>query len=98
MKLLLGMIACLLSAAAHGQMLIYKNLSYQELMEVNFDNSDCLQIDRIVNFLEYQQLLRGTLNVPPERLSTDDRLYNLRARALIWGIRVGCANPNRYKK
>jgi hypothetical protein len=67
-------------------------------MEFSLPNSSCGQMDRIVNFLEYQQIRRGTLNIQPEFLNEEDRLYNLRARALIWGLRVGCANPDRYKK
>ena len=97
MKLIV-LVLLLMYNLAHSQVLVYQRLSYEELMQLSFTPGSCYEIDRIVNFLEYQQEARGTLNVAPEFLNNDDRLYNLRVRALIWGVRVGCSDPNRYKK
>jgi len=48
--------------------------------------------------LETQQIYWNVFNVPPEMLNNSDRLVNLRIRAIIWGLRVDCSNPDRYKK
>jgi len=88
----------LVMAGANGQMLVYPKLTYQQLMNLNYGPESCPYIDRIVNYLETQQIYWNVFNVPPEMLNNSDRLVNLRIRAIIWGLRVDCSNPDRYKK
>jgi hypothetical protein len=75
-------------------------VSYQQLMNTNFTMADCQYptIHNRVNWVEDQLRMKGLLYADPDTLNDDDRLYNSRARALIWGLRVGCANPHRYDK
>jgi hypothetical protein len=73
-------------------------VSYEHLNSIRVSNLDCPRIDTWVNWAETQLRLRGIYGREPETLSNDDRLYNLRARSIIWALRIGCANPDRYKK
>jgi hypothetical protein len=72
--------------------------SYEHLASIKLSNRDCANIDRHVNWAETQLRLRGLANVMPEDLNNDDRKYNATARIMIWSLRIGCANPDRYNK
>jgi hypothetical protein len=73
-------------------------VSYQELQRVqqNLSMKDCPRIDYYVNFANDQLSRRGLLGAQPENLNEDDRLYNSTAHVIIWSLRIGCSNPNRY--
>ena len=73
-------------------------VSQAQLASIKITDKDCLQVDRHINFAEEQLRLRGLTNVHPEDLNEEDRVYNATARILIWSLRIGCNNPNRYKK
>jgi hypothetical protein len=48
--------------------------------------------------MEENLQLKGYAGKNPEDLATEeDRKYNSRARVVIWSLRIGCNNPNRYK-
>jgi hypothetical protein len=72
-------------------------VSYAQLDSTKVSSADCSRIDHWVNWAETQLRLKGLLYAEPESLNNEDRLYNQRARSLIWALRIGCANPNRYK-
>jgi hypothetical protein len=71
--------------------------SYQQLSAFKVNNSMCPQIDYYVNLMETQLRLKGLYNATPENLNDADRQYNAEARIIIWSLRIGCNNPNRYK-
>jgi hypothetical protein len=73
-------------------------MSQDQLASIKVSDKDCPQINRHTNFAEEQLRLRGLTNVNPEDLNEEDRLYNATARILIWSLRIGCSNPNRYTK
>ena len=73
-------------------------VSYEQLAAIKLTNQDCVNIDRHVNWAETQLRLRGLTNAMPEDLNNEDRRYNATARIMIWSLRIGCANPNRYNK
>lgn len=60
--------------------------------------ADCPQIDYHVEFAERQLRMRGIANRKPEELNEYNRLFNTSAKKIIWGLRIGCSNPNRYAK
>jgi polyphosphate kinase len=68
-----------------------------EAMNAKLSNKDCQQIDQYVKFAEDQLRYKGLANVNPEDLNDDDRKYNANARIMIWSLRIGCSNPDRYK-
>ena len=72
-------------------------LSYDQLTEIRVSTADCTNIDSIVNNMETQLKLRGLQSANPEDLNDDDRKYNATARIVIWSLRIGCNNPDRYK-
>lgn len=99
MKSLVVALLALVMSSAHSQVMVYyPKLTYQQLMNLEYGRESCPYIDRVVNYLEYQQRLWAVYGVPPEALDNSDRLVNLRIRALVWGLRVDCLNPDRYKK
>jgi len=71
--------------------------TYEQLMNVKFTDRSCSMIDQWVTWTETQLRLKGLLGVDPEKMSNEDRLYNVRARSIIWALRIGCSNPDRYK-
>lgn len=73
-------------------------ISYDQLKNLNYTNRDCPQINEHIAFLEAQLRARGFLNVDPETLNEPDRMYNATARVMIWNLRIGCNNPNRFSK
>lgn len=74
-------------------------ISYAQLTEFsnNMSNKNCPRIDETINFLESQLEAKGLLYATPEQLNDEDRKYNATARLTIWGLRIGCNNPNRYR-
>jgi hypothetical protein len=72
-------------------------VSYERLSAIKVGDSDCANIDRWVNYSEDQLRAKGLLYANPEELNDDDRKYNATARIIIWSLRIGCANPDRYK-
>jgi hypothetical protein len=95
MKKIIALLLIVCSCSAFGW---ERQLTYDELMRINLSNLDCVNIDKWINYFETLLQQKGMLHVDPETLSNEDRLYNARIRAMIWGLRVGCENPNRYKK
>jgi uncharacterized protein YutD len=92
MKSLVLVLALALPTVVNAQ------VSYEYLNSVKVTNNDCSRIDWWVDWAETQLRLRGIYGREPESLNNTDRLYNLRARSIIWSLRIGCANPNRYSK
>lgn len=72
--------------------------SLNELKQIKLSSRDCAHIDYHVNYAERQLKLKGLLDKNPEDLSDEDRQYNATARIMVWSLRIGCANPNRYAK
>jgi hypothetical protein len=91
MKFLIVALAVLAVPVAQAQ------VSYAQLDHTKVSSQDCARIDYWVNWAETQLQLKGLLYAEPESLNNEDRLYNQRARSLIWALRIGCANPTRYK-
>jgi len=75
----------------------YRSATYEQLDAVKVTNQDCARIDRHVNFLEEQLRMKGLSNAEPEQLADADRKYNATVRSMIWSLRIGCSNPDRYK-
>lgn len=71
-------------------------LTYDQLNALRYTNADCPQLDRHIQFIETQLRLKGLVNVDPTTLNEPDRVYNATARILIWNLRIGCTNPNRF--
>jgi hypothetical protein len=92
MKLLIAFVAILLVGCASN-----RAVSYQQLDSIRVGDADCPRIDEWVNFSETQLKAKGLLYADPATLNDEDRLYNAKARIIIWSLRIGCANPNRYK-
>lgn len=74
-------------------------MSYSEVESIKLvDSRDCQNADRIIAQMNKQLELKGFLNKNPEDLPTEeDRKYNSRVKVVIWSLRIGCNNPNRYK-
>jgi lipoprotein NlpI len=93
MKLLAVLLAVGLVGCASN-----RAMSYQQLESIQVTNRDCSQIDAIIQQMEQQLQAKGYAGKNPEDLATEeDRRYNSRARVVIWSLRIGCNNPNRYK-
>ena len=92
MKSLIALLSVVLVGCASN-----KAISYQQLDSIQLGDYDCPKIDQWVNFSEDQLRAKGLLYVDPTTLNDSDRLYNAKARIIIWSLRIGCANPNRYK-
>jgi hypothetical protein len=73
-------------------------MSYEQLSRIQLTDQDCPRIENIISNTEQQLKSRGIYGRQPEELTEEERLYNSRARAIIWGLRVNCNNPNRYNK
>jgi uncharacterized protein YcfL len=87
----LSMVGCASNRAGQA-------VSYQELSSKQYTNKDCSNIEYHVRFLETQLQARGLTNAVPEQLNENDRVYNSTVRIMIWNLRIGCNNPNRYSK
>lgn len=73
-------------------------LSYVDLQNIRVTSADCPRIDQKINFVEEQLKRRGLYGQDPTTFTEEERLYNVRAHGIIWGLRIGCSNPNRYKQ
>jgi hypothetical protein len=71
-------------------------ISLSELKSIKVSNRNCTQIDQWVDYAETQIQRRGLTGKHPEELNVDEREYNTTAKAIIWSLRIGCANPDRY--
>lgn len=72
-------------------------MSYEQLGQIVTTSRQCPQIQQITDLVDEQLKLRGLMGVNPEDMNYDDMLYNRRAHIIIWSLRVGCNNPDRYK-
>jgi hypothetical protein len=71
--------------------------SYADLERVKVDDVDCPRIDNIIDTMNTQLKLKGLIGKNPEDLTEEDLKYNSRAKVVIWSLRIGCNNPDRYK-
>lgn len=72
-------------------------IDLSELRAITVDTNSCKNLDNSVIWLENQQRLVGIpLGSPPELLSEHDREYQARLRVMVWALRIGCTNPDRY--
>lgn len=74
-----------------------RGMTYEQLSAIQVGKIECKNIDQVVNEMEKQLSIRGIRNANPEDLNDADRMYNAKARIIIWSMRIGCNNPNRYK-
>jgi hypothetical protein len=90
-----GLVGC----AAPYQTRPAHSMSYQEIESIKVvDSRDCRDPDNLITEMYRQLQLKGFLGKNPEDLATDeDRRYNSRAKVVIWSLRIGCNNPDRYK-
>lgn len=74
-------------------------MSYYEIESIKLNNDrDCPRIDYMISQMEEQLRLKGYAGKNPDELATEeDRKYNSRAKVVIWSLRIGCNNPDRYK-
>ena len=96
MKLLVTLLAVSLVGCATNRV-NQRAMSYPELTSIRVSNADCPNIDSIVNNMETQLRLRGLQTANPEDLNDEDRKYNATARIVIWSLRIGCNNRDRYR-
>jgi hypothetical protein len=75
----------------------YRSATYEQLDAVKVTNQNCNRIDHHVTFLEEQLRMKGLSTAEPERLNDADRKYNATVRSMIWSLRIGCNNPDRYQ-
>jgi len=75
-----------------------QHLSQTDLDRIakQISNHDCPAIDANISLMEQQLKYRGLTNRLPEDLDDEDRVYNATAKVIIWSLRIGCNNPNRY--
>jgi hypothetical protein len=73
-------------------------MTYAELERIQVTNAACGRVDNVILMVNEQLQLKGFTGKNPEDLATEeDRKYNSRAKVVIWSLRIGCNNPNRYK-
>jgi len=88
MKLLVAAATLLISACGTT------TISNQQMAEIKIiDSRDCPRMDQIIEQLNRQLAVRGLANRRPEDMSESDRMYNARAKIIIWNLRAGCNNP-----
>jgi len=80
-----------------SQSMTYTGIPLEQLEQIKLGQGDCSQIDQRISYYEQQLVLHGTWGKNPEELSEPDRRYNSAGKILIWSLRIGCNNPNRYK-
>lgn len=98
MRLFLVLLMISLAGCASNRVGSGTAVSYQELSAKRYTNRDCQNIEYHVKFLESQLQARGLINAVPEQLNEDDRVYNATVRIMVWNLRIGCNDPNRYSK
>jgi hypothetical protein len=73
-------------------------MTYADIERITVTDKDCGRVDQITESINQQLYLKGYAGKSPEDLPTEaDRKYNSRAKVVIWSLRVGCNNPDRYK-
>jgi hypothetical protein len=72
-------------------------LREMDRMSQQVNNDWCPQIDHYVNLMNSNLQARGLLNARPEDLNDEDIQFNAYAHIVIWSLRIGCNNPNRYR-
>lgn len=72
-------------------------ISLEQLKAIKVSDRDCVTVDKTISYVERQLQLRGIDSEHPERLSRSDAEYNTTAKIIIWSLRIGCNNPNRYR-
>jgi hypothetical protein len=72
-------------------------VSYEQMASIHVDDYNCPNIDQITVGINEQLRLLGTLNKNPEDMTEEQRQYNEKAKIIIWSLRIGCNNPDRYK-
>lgn len=90
--LVIGLVGC----ASNRPKPTGRAISYDELNSIQYTMRDCKFIDQRIEYIENQLRNRGVLNAAPETLSEPDRMYNATGRILVWNLRIGCNNPNRF--
>ena len=75
-------------------------MSYYDLNRIQInDAKDCPRAENKIDRMYRQLEIKGFLNKNPEDLANeDDRMYNMKAHVIIWALRIGCNNPDRYRK
>ena len=73
-------------------------VSYDQMASIHVDDNNCPNIDQIIAGVQEQLRLLGTLNKNPEDMTEIQRQYNEKAKIIIWSLRIGCNNPDRYAK
>jgi hypothetical protein len=108
MKLALSLIAVALTGCAVPQdkpMMFNRSIvatsantsvPIEALERIRLTNADCANMEQRIPYIERQLQMRGTWGHNPEELSEQDRRYNSAGKVLIWSLRIGCNNPNRY--
>ena len=94
----LGLVALVLAGCSTTPYYTKPGVSQAQLASIKVSNRDCPQMDTHIAFASEQLRLRGLVNVNPEDLEEEDRLYNATAHILIWSLRIVCANPTRYER
>jgi hypothetical protein len=72
-------------------------VSYDQMASIHVDDNNCPNIDQITAGIQQQLRLLGTLDKNPEDMTEYQRQYNEKAKIIIWSLRIGCNNPDRYK-
>jgi hypothetical protein len=67
------------------------------MASIHVDDNNCPNIDQITAGIQQQLRLLGTLDKNPEDMTEYQRQYNEKAKIIIWSLRIGCNNPDRYK-
>jgi hypothetical protein len=97
MKFTIALIAMTLVGCSSTGIKPAGGISLSELERIRVVQADCPAIDQRVAYIENQLRLRGTSGKNPEDLSEEDRRYNSAGKVIIWSLRIGCNNPNRYQ-
>ena len=86
----------ILVAGLSGCSVLGNSMPYSQLQSIRTTQSDCRQLDQNINHMEYQLKQRGIWGKNPEDLDSADRQYNSTAKIIIWSLRIGCNNTDRY--
>ena len=98
MRVLTILLIVMLAGCATSKVYQPQAITYQQMVGWKVTNADCPQIDYIISNVENSLRIKGLLYADPSTLNNEDRIYNARARAIVWSLRIGCSNPDRYTK
>jgi hypothetical protein len=73
-----------------------RGMSLAQIENIKVYQRDCANMDKFITDVENQLRIRGTFGKNPEDLSEEDRRYNSAGKIIIWSLRIGCNNPQRY--